>query len=318
MIRLVFTMENIMNKLLIDGNSVGHFANNGSKLTLGEMPIQAVYGSLRTLRTNMALFQHYDPVVLWDGMSWRKEVFDQYKSNRDKRETAAEKLQALRNDDYKRQVPLIKKGLQLLGIPQVSAANMEADDLAGMLTDKYAATGKVALLTGDKDWIQLVQQNVMWRDFIRARTINPKNFEETTGVDTTEKFVQVKGLCGDAGDGIPGVGGVGEKGAIQFVNEFGSFEEFLNLATFDKSFDLSKQPKKYRDLVEDEGKAITFAQNIKLMDLRTPHRPAAINMRVDKGSPNKELFRTFCDRLLFNSITQELDEWIRVFPAFRE
>lgn len=305
------------NKLIIDANSVGHFANNGSKLTLGEMPIQAVYGTLRTLRATIALYQQYDPIVLWDGASWRKDIFSEYKANRDKRETAAEKIQALRKDSYKRQVPLIKKGLQLLGVPQVSALNMEADDLAGMLTDRYATKGKVVMMTGDKDWLQLVKPNVAWRDFIKGKVVNSSNFKEITGVDTSEKFIEVKALSGDAGDNIPGVGGVGEKGAIDFINTHGSFSNFLEKVTFDKTFNLAKEPKKIRDLVEDEGKAITFAHNIKLMDLRTSHRPAAINMTADKGAANKDLFRTFCDRLLFSSITQELDEWIRVFPAFR-
>ncbi|MDE4297047.1 5'-3' exonuclease H3TH domain-containing protein [Phaeobacter gallaeciensis] len=305
------------NYFIIDGNSLGHFSQNGARLSLGDMPVQAVYNFLRNMRRAMALHANYQPVVLWDGASWRKMLLADYKANREKKETIAERKQAAAKDEYKRQIPLIKKALQLLGIPQVFAINMEADDLGAILADRYSVNGKVVLWTGDKDWIQLVGPNVVWRDFANKRVINHNNFEEMTGVKTPVQFVEVKALSGDAGDNIKGVGGLGEKGAKDFLAEFGSFQSFLERVTFDK-MDISKRPKKIRDLVEDEGKAITFQLNLKLMDLRTTARPAPINLTVDKGTPNVDLFRVFCDRLLFNSITQELDEWIRVFPAFQQ
>lgn len=304
------------NYLLIDGNSLGHFSNNGAKLSLGEMPIQAVYNFLRNLRGTMAAHAQFNPIVLWDGASWRKMLAGDYKANRDKKVTVAEKRQAALKDDYNKQVPLIKKALQLLGVPQVFSINMEADDLGAILADRYSPKGKVTLYTADKDWIQLVGPNVIWRDFINKQMINHKNFEEKTGVKTPRQFVEVKALSGDAGDGVPGVGGVGAKGAKDFINEFGSFNEFLNQVTL-HGLDISKRPKKIQALVQDEAKAITFDHNLKMMDLRTSARPAPMNLVVDKGQPSKELFRTYCDRLLFSSITQELDEWIRVFPPYR-
>jgi 5'-3' exonuclease len=282
------------------------------------MPVQAIYNFLRNLRSAMGLYQMYQPVVLWDGASWRKTMFTEYKANRDKVETIHERRAAAAKDDYKRQMPLIKKGLQLLGVPQVFAINMEADDLGAILADRYSAQGRVVLWTGDKDWIQLVGPNVVWRDFANKRTITEKNFEEMTGVKTPRQFVEVKGLSGDSGDNIPGVGGIGEKGAKDFLNKYGSFNDFLNMVCIEKSVDYAKLPKKLKALVDDEQKAIDFDRNLKLMDLRTPERPAPINLSVDKGTPNQELFRVFCDRLLFSSITKDLDEWIRVFPQFQQ
>lgn len=305
------------NYIIIDGNSLGHFANNGAKLTLGDMPIQAVYNFLRNLRQCMALHQNYTPICTWDGASWRKMLLTEYKENRDKIETVTERKQAARKDDYKRQIPYIKKALYLLGIPQVLAFNYEADDLGAILADRYSPNGKVVLYTGDKDWIQLVGPNVVWRDFANKRVINAANFEEMTGLKTSRQFVEVKALAGDTGDGVPGVGGLGEKGAIEFLNEFGSFTEFVNQVTF-HGLDISKRPKKIRDLIEDEAKAITFARNLDLVDLRTSERPAPINFTIEKGNPSKRLFEVFCDRLLFKSMTNDLDEWIRVFPAFQK
>lgn len=316
------------NYLLIDGNSLGHYYNNGAKLSIGETQVQAIFGFLRGLRQQVALYQTYSPIVLWDGASWRKLMFPSYKEIRDREETKAEIKLKENKDAYKRQAPYIKKALGFLGVPQVSAMNMEADDLGAILVDRYSAQGgKIVMITGDKDWLQLVGPNVVWKDPINDRLINLTKmnkegtrtmFEDLTGVDTVEKFVQVKALCGDTGDSVPGVGGIGQKGAVDFINQYHSFSNFLNMALLEKNIDLKKLPKKFRDLVENEEKGLTFKRNIELMDLRTKARPAPFNLVVDKGTPNADKFRQFCDLLLFKSITQEFDEWIRVFPAFRE
>lgn len=308
------------NYLLIDGNSLGHYYNNGARLSIGDTQVQAIFGFLRGLRQQIALYQNYIPVVLWDGASWRKLMFPDYKEIRDREETKSEIKLKEAKDAYKKQAPYIKKALRLLGVTQVSAMNMEADDLGAILVDRYASQGgKIVMLTGDKDWLQLVGPNVIWKDFINSRSIdNGEKFKEMTGVDNVKQFVEVKALCGDAGDSVPGVGGIGQKGAIDFINKYGSFSNFLNMAILDKSIDVKKLPKKFRDLVEDETKGLNFKRNIELMDLRTTARPAPFNMVVDKGQPSYETFKQFCDLLMFKSITQELDDWIRVFPAFRD
>ena len=307
------------NYSLIDGNSIGHFYNNSKPLSIGEIQVQAILGVLKGLRSHVASFQSYQPVVLWDGASWRKLMFAAYKENRDKKETKTEIRAQEMKDSYKRQVPYIKKALRFLGVPQVWALNMEADDLGAILTDRYTKTGsKIILVTGDKDWLQLVGPGVVWKDPINDRLVTTKNFEEFTGVADVRQFVEVKCLAGDMGDNVAGVGGIGEKGAIEFLKQYGSVANFTNGVILEKTIDLKSVPKKYRNLVEDENKAITFSRNIDLMDLRTTARPAPQNLQVDKGAADKDKFRQFCDLLLFKSITKDFDEWCSVFPAFRE
>lgn len=306
------------NYMLIDGNSLGHYYNNAKKLSIGSIEVQAIYGFLRGLRQQIANYQNYQPVVLWDGASWRKMLLSTYKENRDKVETKNDIKVKLAKDAYKRQAPYIEKALRFLGVPQIRALNMEADDLGAILSDRYTSQGgKIVLLTGDKDWLQLVGPGVVWRDFANDRLVNTTNFEEMTGVQTPKQFVEVKALSGDAGDNVPGVGGIGEKGAIEFVKTYGSFVDFSNQAILHKTIDLKKVQKKYRDLVEVEEKAMNFNRNISLVDLRTTARPAPINLTVDKGEASYEKIQQFCELLLFRSILQEFDEWLRVFPHFR-
>lgn len=305
--------------LLIDGNSLGHFSNNSRTLSLGDLQVQAIYNFLRNLRQVMAMHQQHVPVVLWDGGSWRKMIMPTYKDHRDNKTTAAEIAQNLKKDHYKTQVPYIKKALRFLGIAQVWSLNMEADDLAAIMTDRYVGQGaEVVLYTGDQDWLQLVGPKVIWRDFANKRIVNQGNFAEFTGVPTVQQFVEVKALAGDDGDLGPGsgVGGVGKKGAIDFLNKYGSFDNFLEEVCLHKTIDIKKLPKKYRALVEDEEKALIFQRNMKLMDLRTPVRPAPENLTVDAGDPSIEKMQRLCEILLFNSILKDLPDWIRVFPKF--
>ncbi|SCW95790.1 5'-3' exonuclease H3TH domain-containing protein [Ancylobacter rudongensis] len=304
--------------LIIDGNSLGHYYNNGAKLTIGNAQVQAIFGFLKCVRSMCATYANLQPVVVWDGASWRKMLLRSYKEIRDRAVTPNELKLAAAKAEYKKQVPAIQKALRLMGVPQVSALNMEADDLGAIMADRYAAQGAlVVLVTGDKDWLQLVGPKVIWKDPINDRMVTAKNFEDFTGVKTTRQFVEMKALAGDQGDSVPGVGGIGEKGAIDFLNTYGSVADFTSQCLLEKTIDIKKLPKKYRALVEDENKAIAFAGNINLVDLRSPARPAPVNLHIDKGTPDAAKLRLLCETLLFQSITKNFDEWISVFPRLR-
>lgn len=302
--------------LIIDGNSIGHMAQNMQPLSIGSMQVQAIYGFLRILRGHVSKYSFATPIVLWDGMSWRKTKFAGYKEARDKNDTKHEIAKQESKKSYNAQRPYIEKALSYLGVTQVKAHNMEADDLAAILTNLYHAQGhKVTLLTEDGDWLQLIRDGVTVE---RPRTkdrVTIANFEEITGCKTTEAFVQMKGLMGDSGDSVPGVGGVGEKRALEFVNEYGTFNNFLNMVTLEKSIDLKTLPKWKRDLVEDENKAIAFDFGMMLMDLNTTARPAPEHMTIFRGEPSAENLHKMCELLLFKSITDSFETWISAFPV---
>lgn len=307
-----------MRYLLIDGNSIGHAANNGTTLTVGQQEVQAIYGFARSLRMLMGVYSAGGtPIVLWDGASWRKLRFPDYKENREKADTANERKVLAAKLSFKKQSRAIETMIRLLGIDQLRAGNMEADDLAGILTDRYTARGdKVLLVSGDKDWIQLVGPNCSWFDPINDRKVTTKNFKEKTGVDTAAQFVEMKALMGDSGDNVPGVGGIGDKGAVEFLTTYGSFANFSNMV-LDGSLDPKTLHKKYRDLAESEDKRMLFSRNLELVDLRTKLRPTPLNLTATKGVANKEAFRTFCQKLLFRSILKDFDAWLEAFPTFQ-
>jgi 5'-3' exonuclease len=305
--------------LLIDGSNITHAANGAKPLKVGDTQVQAIFGFLRTMRKICATYPNVTPVVLWDGASWRNIEYPDYKANREKKDTKSDQVQQEARKQARKQMPAIKKGLSLLGVAQVRAANMEADDLAAILGDRYLGKGgKVILVSGDKDWVQLVKPNMMWFDPIVDRKIRTaEDVKEALGYKVADfkQFLELKAIMGDMGDNISGVGGIGEKGAQEFLETYGSVSNFSNMI-LDKSLDPKTLPKKIRDFAESEDKQIIFQRNLKLMDLRTTARPAPLNLTVDKGEPDTDRFETFCNRLMFRSITKDLRTWLSVFPAF--
>jgi 5'-3' exonuclease len=287
----------------------------------GDQPTQAIYGFMRSMRPIMDVFRAFEPVVLWDKSSWRHHVFAEYKANRDKpavmpHEIKSKKLKA----DLKTQLPFIREGLSLLGVKQLSALNYEADDLAGLLVERYAPQGsRIMMLSADEDWIQLVRSKVAWRDPIKDRNkfVTVGNIMEKQGVPSPRAHLEVKCLMGDLGDNISGVGKIGEKGAKEFINQYGSVAAFLNQCA-DKTIDITKLHKKFRDFATSDEKQDLFRRNMRLMDLSTAERPAPVNLQLVKGQLDVPAFGTFCEQFLFNSITTKLEDWCAPFGPQEE
>lgn len=305
--------------LLIDGSNIGYAAAAKTELKVGEQHTGAIYGMLRTIRPMIATFSMLAPIVLWDGASWRKKFFAEYKSNRDtdaprnKSQEAQQQLRAI----YRTQVPLIRRGLELLAVPQMVSLNLEADDLAGILVRRYAPQGKkIMLISADKDWVQLVQPGVGWRDPFaghnsgRIPKITNDTMKDILGVKSGKEWLQVKALMGDSSDEIPGVGGIGDKGAIELVNTYGSVGDFLN-RTIDST--MPKLPKKFADFANSAEKQDIYKRNLRLMDLNSPEIPAPIQLKINKGAYNEEAFSEFCNELAFRSIASDLVNWCEPF-----
>src|SRR6267143_1080904 len=131
-------------------------------------------------------------------------------------------------DELAQQIPMVHAACEALGVPILTSERYEADDVIGTLSMKAVAAGfEVAIVTGDKDFYQLVRDGI--------RVFNPK--EEGTWYDidaVREKFgvppdlvVDVLALMGDTIDNIKGVPGIGEKGARELITTYGSLDNLL-------------------------------------------------------------------------------------------
>jgi 5'-3' exonuclease len=210
--------------LLVDGSALLYrsyfaFIRNPLRSSKGE-PTSASFGVLNTL---LPVLEEHHPdrlAIVFDtaAPTFRHRQYPEYKAHRPPIP-----------EDLVIQIPRVRALLEAWGIPLVEQEGVEADDLIGSLArEAERAGGEVWILTGDKDFYQLVSD--------RVRLISPRGrgdqhvhidrvaVQERFGVPP-ERMVDLLALMGDASDNVPGVPGVGEKTAAQLIGSFGSLEE---------------------------------------------------------------------------------------------
>jgi len=316
-----------MHRLLLDGNSIGHASYNTTVLTTSTgIHTQAIFGFLRTLRLIMDGRLGSQPVVLWDGHAqFRFDLFPDYKGSRrevnpdDPKQVEKVVQDMARRADYEGQKRLLQMALKQLGVPQIVHHDLEADDLAATLAYGYVKqAGTVTLVSGDQDWLQLVNEYVDWLDPVfdrnpKREVINLASFFLKTGYHNPRAFLEGKVLRGDSSDCIPGVGGIGEKGAPEFIAAFGSIKGF-----YDQCASGAFKPKKkaHLQLLTPEGKA-NVMRNLKLMRL-DPKRPIPNEgLYFTNGNYEEDRFITLAGKLGFASILNNLNDFLRPFRALQ-
>ncbi|MDQ3699142.1 MAG: DNA polymerase I [Gemmatimonadota bacterium] len=161
------------------------------------------------------------------GLSFRHEAYPAYKATRQK---LTDELQ----DDFDTGMQRICQLLDAYGIPILSLAGYEADDVIGTLAaQSVAAKLNVVVVSGDKDFQQLVRPGV-W--LLNPGRGGPSSIEEQwVGVDNAverlgvspERVIDYLALVGDSSDNVPGVPGIGDKTARELVSTYGPVEEIL-------------------------------------------------------------------------------------------
>ena len=207
---------------LIDGSSQmyrAYHAMRGGGFSHGGKTTHAVYIFVNMLRKLMEDHHPQYIAASFDlaGPTFRDEMVSDYKANR-----------APMPPDLAEQIPWVHEACEAMGVPILTSKRFEADDVIGTLATKAIAQGfDVAIVTGDKDFFQLVHDGL--------KVYNPK--EEGTWFDeqgVKEKFgvlphqvVDVLALMGDSIDNIKGVPGIGEKGARDLIATYGDLENLL-------------------------------------------------------------------------------------------
>lgn len=182
----------------------------------------AVFGFVNTV---LQLIEKEKPThlaVAYDlsGPTIRHEYFPEYKANREEMP-----------EDIRMAIPMTRKVLKALNIPILEWERYEADDVIGTVSARAEKHGyKVFMVTPDKDYAQLVSENVFLYKPSRAgngiEIYDPAKVEEKFGVGP-QYVVDFLGLKGDKVDNIPGIPRVGDKTAAELIQTFGTVEEII-------------------------------------------------------------------------------------------
>jgi len=207
--------------ILVDASSLiyrAFFAIPGTLRTADGTPPNAVYGFAQMFRKILGGRTPRFGAAVFDapGPTFRAQKYPDYKAQRPPMP-----------DELRVQLPLIDELVRAHAFPLLRMSGYEADDLIGTLTRLALARGaEVHIISGDKDFAQLIGPQVRMVDTLRDVTYDPDLVFRKWGV-RPEQMIDWLALCGDKSDNIPGVPGIGAKGAAKLLGEFGDLENLL-------------------------------------------------------------------------------------------
>lgn len=196
----------------------------------------------------------------WGSSSYRRGISPEYKQNRkDKiaQQTEEEKIQ------FEEFFEEFEASLEILTAkyPIFRYKGVEADDIAAHLVkhrEKYDL-GTVWLISSDKDWDLLIQENVSRFSYVTRKEVTLENWDEHYEV-TPEEYISLKCLTGDKGDNVPGIPGIGPKRALGLIKEYGDAFSI---------YDATPISSKYKFIQALNENSEQILQNYELMDLLT-------------------------------------------------
>lgn len=248
---------------LIDGNAIAYrayytFKQRPLYSPAGE-PTGAVFGFTNTL---LKILEEEKPdyiAVAFDRPepTFRHNMFKAYKATRQKIP-----------EDMIPQLDRLKQVTEALSVKILEIPGYEADDIIGTISNKAKALNiESYLVTSDKDFMQLVDENV--KIYKPGRTGNEWEIIDINGVIkyfgiTPDKVVDVLGLSGDSSDNIPGVPGIGDVNAKYLVKNYGTIEDiYKNIDKIEKKF-LKEKLIQNKDNAYLSKKLVTIDTNVPL------------------------------------------------------
>ncbi|MGE4491888.1 MAG: DNA polymerase I [Syntrophotalea sp.] len=274
---------------LIDGSSYiyrAYYAIRQLSNSRG-MATNAVFGFTNMLLKVVREERPDHLAVVFDakGPSFRKDIYPQYKANR-----------SAMPEDLQSQIPLIKQVVRAFKMPALELAGYEADDIIATLARRFAERGmEVTVVTGDKDLMQIVNEQVRLLDTMKDQVTGLAEVAQRFG-GAPDKVVEVQSLAGDSSDNVPGVPGIGEKTARDLILQFGTLENLL------ANIDQVSGKKRQENLRQFADQARLSRQLVTLVD----DLPLAVNYdNFSLDEPDREALTALFKELEFHKLLQE-------------
>jgi len=284
--------------------------------------IGGLVGFLRSLGFLMRTIDPTRIICVFDGQassSSRKTINSDYKANRNIKRITNWELFDDKEDEYASmtmQMHRLVEYLQCLPITLISIDKVEADDTISYLAQKFGANNKkITIVSSDKDFLQIVDENIEVYSPIKKKTYNKKEVQEELGM-IPENYLIMKALLGDNSDNLTGIKGLGPKTLIK---------EFSGLVN-DPSFELNDihkiceeklQTKKiFAQILYDWEKVKT---NYELMNLLEPrlgdYEIVHILDKIKEPTPSLQVvpFLSMLETDQIEALNKNVEGWLEVF-----
>ena len=225
--------------------------------------------------------------------TFRNDMYDQYKANRD-----------AMPEDLRPQMPLTRDATRAFNIACEEIEGFEADDIIATLARKAeAAGGRCTIISSDKDLMQLVGGGVVMMDAMKGnKVIDSDGVLEKFGVGP-DRVIDVQALAGDSVDNVPGAPGIGIKIAALLINEYGSLEELL-----DRAGEI-KQPKRRETLIDNRAQ-IELSKRLVTLDDKMDLPFTLEDLEVK--DPDPDVLLGFLAQMEFRTIVKRISDKLGV------
>ena len=284
------TMGSVRRLFLVDGSNQMYRAYHAIRGLTGPdgRSTNAVYGFVTMMRKLIVDHQPEFIAAAFDlaGPTFRSELAIDYKANR-----------APMPPDLAEQIPLVHEACEAFGVPILTHERYEADDVIGTLARRATDAGiEVALVTGDKDFYQLVDEHVhVFNPRDEGTWYDSEGVRAKFGVQPSQ-VVDVLALMGDSIDNIKGVPGIGEKGARDLISTHGSLDALLAAAE-------TVPQKKYREALLAHADAARRSRELVRIHTDVPVPWDLESLRYD--GPQRARCYDLFSRLGFRSLVTE-------------
>jgi len=306
--------------LLIDGLNL--FFRNFAMMNMvnpSGIHIGGLGGFFRSLGAEIRRTQPDQVYVVFDGAGSttnRKNIISEYKSGReDQRVTNWEVFDSLddEHDSKVDQIVRVIHYLKTLPVKTVILDKVEADDIIAYLCNTLPnhPDDKLFIVSSDKDFLQLVNKNVIVYRPMEKKYYTEEVFKAKYKM-SPQNFILHKTLLGDASDKIKGVKGLGEKGLLKKFPELSE----RNL-TFDDIFEICEKKFKehviYARIIQGVD---DLEKNYKVMDLSNPMMDENEKKYLDEVVKSKELnyipeqFISLYNEDQLGGMIRNLDYWL--------
>ncbi len=212
-----------MSLLIIDALNIIRRIHEAIPTPDGEEKVaDTIKSSLRSFQRALKAHKPAHAVAVFDhgGRTWKHDLFEGYQAHR------------------KPMPPHLREGLLTLkqellgmGLHWIAIEGIEADDAIAALVEKWcqAKSERVVILSTDKDFLQLLNDQVCIYDHFKNAWRDAEYVQEKFGVKPTQ-MGDLLALMGDAVDGVPGVDKIGCKTAATLLRINGNLERLISNA----------------------------------------------------------------------------------------
>jgi len=192
-------------------------------------------------------------ILCWEGknsLEWRKNIYPEYKRNRDGKK---------KEEEYKlliRQLKPIREALEYFPVKQISVEGAEADDVIFTLAMYYDEPHTI--VSTDKDFVQILKYK---------KNISLYNPIKKSFAKYHPYLVEEKAIVGDRSDNISGLYRVGIKKFEKMINDRSEFNKIMeksnNREVYEKLLkiiDLRQIPKELKQKIVDKEKEKCYTE----------------------------------------------------------